>query len=420
MEDNIEDLVGLLSTNTITDDILSKIIIFLQDSDVKYLLKFISENFDSLIILEDWAWRMLSEDFSQWINQTKYLELFENLALFNKNLIFYLDEIDSGKKASLLIPQSLDLINNIFEQVEKTDDENNIYFIILSLWSDNLSYFIYDHSEFVKSSIIINIDHLIASKFVMTDQYKLYLTQLEQAQISQSIFTNKQLHYIKSCSFSISCYFCCKLQTFPYTGDEILHYFAEDYLKIIYLHSFTVQSWSKELLCCIAHIINFIGACCWWSDDKAERIRILLPTEEISHNYIQSLIRILSYKPFHQQIQVHRCNDITILIDAILGFLSSILETHDLTCFMRMETKLLEILLPLAEVSTNNRISLVAYAILGEILSDEHLKELKVTNNLCEYFFYMLEQAWKNPYQKFQRVSVPQLLRGNQPFISNF
>jgi hypothetical protein len=143
-------------------------------------------------------------------------------------------------------------------------------------------------------------------------------------------------------------------------------------------------------------------------------MKILLPAEEISHSYIQSLIRILGHKPFHQQIHHHRDNDETILIDAILGFLSAILETHDLFCFMRIETKLFDILFQLAESSVYNRISLYAYAILGEILSDEHLKELKITNNLCEYFFYMLEQAWQHPMQNFQRVSVPQLLRGKR------
>ena len=89
MEDNIEELVNVLSTNPISDDIIYKIINILQESDIKFLLKFITENFPSLLILEDWAWKMLNEDNGQWLDQEKYLELFESLALFNKNLIIF-------------------------------------------------------------------------------------------------------------------------------------------------------------------------------------------------------------------------------------------------------------------------------------------------------------------------------------------
>jgi len=49
---------------------------------------------------------------------------------------------------------------------------------------------------------------------------------------------------------------------------------------------------------------------------------------------------------------------------------------------------------------------------LGEIVSDERLQEFKITDNLCAYFFYVLQQAWLHPAQKFQRASVQQLLRG--------
>ncbi|CAF4757753.1 unnamed protein product, partial [Rotaria sp. Silwood2] len=57
MEENIEDLVAALTTTTVSDDILSKISNLLQELDVQFLLKFISENFDSLFKLEHWAWK---------------------------------------------------------------------------------------------------------------------------------------------------------------------------------------------------------------------------------------------------------------------------------------------------------------------------------------------------------------------------
>ncbi|CAF2481350.1 unnamed protein product [Rotaria sp. Silwood2] len=412
MEENIEDLVAALTTTTLSDDILSKISNLLQELDVQFLLKFISENFDSLFKLEHWAWKILSETSYKWINQLKYLKLFHNLASFNKNLIFTLDAVDSDKKASLLFPETTDLINGIFEQIQGSTNENDPYFIIISLWFDNLSYFIHEHTQFVISSIITDINYSIACKFIMTDQYKFYLTQLQTSQISQSIFTYKQLFYMKTCSLSISSYSFGKNQKFPFTGDEILQYLAKDYLNIIYIHSFNVHSWSKELLACITYIMSFICVYCCWDDDKTKYTEILLPSEETCHEHIQSLIHIISYKPFHQKIQTQRSNDETILIDTILSFLLSILHTYDSVSFIRFETNLLEILLPLAETSVYNRISLCAYGLLGEILCDEHLKQVKITDNLCEYFFYMLEQAGNHSTKKSQRILTSQLLRG--------
>jgi hypothetical protein len=409
MVDEIEELVAALTTTSKFDDILSKIINLLDQSDERLLSIFILQNFHSIFTLEQWAWKMLSKDSNQWINQSKCFESFQSFASFNEKLVFTLDNIEPNIKASLLIPETKDLINDIFEQIEKITDENDPFFIIVSLWFDTLSYFIHEHTQFIISPIIIHLDHSIAVQFIMTDQYKFYLTQLKQ---TQTMFTHKQLFYIKTCSFSLGSYLFCKNQKFPFTGDQILSYFVKDYLEIIYYHSFNVESWCPELLSCITHIISFICICCWWSGEKAKCLKILLPTEQICHDHIQSLIRIISYNRICEQIQIHRCNDQTILIDDILGFLLAMLETPDLLCFMRTETKLLEILPSIGETSQYNRITVCAYGLLGEVLSDEDLKELKITNNLCGYFFYMLEQAWGNPCQKFQRIPVSQLLRG--------
>jgi len=419
MEDNLKDLIGALKTTTFSDDTFSKIINLLQEFDVKSLLEFNSENFHWLYTLEHWAWKMLSKDFYQWLNQSNYFKFFQNLALFNKNLIFISDDLDSDKKASLLIPETTNIIDDIFEQIEKLNDENDLYYIMISLWFDNLSYFIHEYPQFIKLPIINNINHSIVLKFVMTDQYKFYLTQLQQSEISQSIFTNKQLFFIGTCSFSLSSFFSCKKQIFPFTSHEILRYLGQDYIKIIHLHSSNVQSWSKEFLCCITHLMTFIHNCCWWCGDQEKRIKILLSSDEISYNYIQSLTRIINYKPFLQQIQSHRSNDETFLIDTILGFLLNFSQICNSICFTRAKTNLLDTLILLAEIAGCNRINICAYGILGEMLCDERFKELKFTNNLCGYFFYILEHAWKNPCQTFQGLTIQQLLRGHLILLNN-
>lgn len=410
MENSLENLVVVLTTSVFSDDIFSKITDVLQEVNCEILSKFILENFHSLHTLEHWAWKMLSEAPYQWINKPSYLEFFKNLAVFNTNLIFISNDTDADTKASLLIPETTDISEKIFDQIERSDNENDLYFLLVTLWYDNLSYLCQEQTKFIKSLIIIDINRLIATKFVMTDQYKSYLTQLQQSPL---IYTNKQMFFLKTCSFSLSSFIFCKKQIFPFTGEDMLRFLAKDYLEIIRLHSSNVQSWTKELLCCITHLINFIHTCCWWRGDTETHIKILLPSEDISHHHVQSLVHIISYTPFHQQIEPHRFNDETILIDSIIGFITHILEIENLICFVRHRTRLIEALLPLAETAGNNRINLRAYALLGEVLCDEDLKQLKFTNNVCEYFFHILKLAWNHSGQMYQRVSVQQLLKSN-------
>ncbi|CAF5005509.1 unnamed protein product, partial [Rotaria magnacalcarata] len=124
MEENIEGLVDTLTslsttTNTkLSDNLYSMITNLLQELDIQFLYKFISENFHSLCTLEHWAWKMLSENSNELLNQSKHIKLFHNLGTFNKNLIFNSDEIDSDKKASLLFPESIDLIDGIFAKMQ--------------------------------------------------------------------------------------------------------------------------------------------------------------------------------------------------------------------------------------------------------------------------------------------------------------
>ena len=52
------------------------------------------------------------------------------------------------------------------------------YFLIISLWFDNLSYLIQEQIQLIQTPIIIHINHSMALKFVMTEQYKIYLISI--------------------------------------------------------------------------------------------------------------------------------------------------------------------------------------------------------------------------------------------------
>ncbi|CAF1521331.1 unnamed protein product [Rotaria sordida] len=80
----------------------------------------------------------------------------------------------------------------------------------------------------------------------MTDQYKFYLNQLRQSPLSQSIFTAKQLFYIKTCSFFLGVYLFVKGPDFSYLSEELIHHFDIDYVQIILLHTYTIESWTRN------------------------------------------------------------------------------------------------------------------------------------------------------------------------------
>jgi hypothetical protein len=331
---------------------------------------------------------------------------------FNKKLIFDHDDVDSEMKATLLIPDTVDQINRIFQQINQTNDDNDPFISIVSLCFDNLSYFIYENAQFDALPVISYINQYIARNYLMTDRFKFYLTQLQQPKISLSIFSAKQLFYIKTCSFSLNSYLSTSVQNFPFTPEEMLHHVGHEYLQIIYIHSHTVEFWNKELLLCIAYLTGFICSCCWWGGEASTQIKLLFSTEERICNFAQALIRILSYKPLYQEIQSKRSNSETMLIDMILKLILTLLRTQNINWFFRSNLSLPDTLFIIAEKSTFDEISLCAYAILGEILTDEKLKELKVTDNIANFFNNTLQQGWHHPLKRYKKTPIFHLLQG--------
>ncbi|CAF4153840.1 unnamed protein product, partial [Rotaria sordida] len=407
MEDNFEQLVNELFITPLSIDVLSKLTFLIEQQTFESDSLFVSQFIQSLLVLEHWAWKQLSYDSYQWINQPNYLTLFHTFSSFNKNLILNFDNIEVETKALLLISCTVDQINSIFEQINQSNNDNDPFIAIISFWLNNLAFFIHENPQFDTSPIICHINQYIGRNYVMTDQFKFYLTQLQQSNLPQSIFTTKQLFYIKTCSFSLSSYLTAKAQNFLFTAEEILHHVGNKYLQIINIHSHTMELWSKEFLICITYLTGFIGGCCWWGGEKLTHAKILFSTEQISYDLVQGLIRIISYKPIYKEIK----NERLILIDIILKFLLFILQTQNMIYVFRSHILLPDILLTIVENSSCDKLSLCAYAILSEILTDEKLKELKITNNICNFLFNILEQGWHHPLKKYKQMPIIYLLR---------
>ncbi|CAF5200636.1 unnamed protein product, partial [Rotaria magnacalcarata] len=142
-------------------------------------------------------------------------------------------------------------------------------------------------------------------------------------------------------------------------------------------------------------------------------IKNLVASEQIVYDHIQGLIRIVGYKPFHERITSQWCNEETILIDStFIFFMGALMQIKNLACFIRSETSLSNIILAIAQKSCYDRISVCGYGILAEILSDEQLKQVQITDNISDFFFRILELAWSHPTQRYKRIPIPQLLTG--------
>ncbi|CAF3072435.1 unnamed protein product [Rotaria socialis] len=412
MDNNFEQLVSALPLSSSFTFGISEITYILEKQNIDLSSSFIFESFQSLVRLECWAWKVLSKDSYQWINQPNYLTLFHTLALFNKNLIFNYDNIKDGMKASLLIPDTIDQINDIFEQINRDKDDNDPFISIASVWFDNLALFVHENPEFDTSPVICHINQFIGQNYLMTEQYTFYLAQLQKPKLPQSIFTAKQLFYIKTCSFCLSSYLTATAQHFLYTAEDILHYVGNDFVQIIEIHSHIIDMWSEQFLTCITHLIGFIAACCWWGGEKQKQINRLFHSEQIIYSYINSLIRIISYKPFYSHIKAQSSNDDTQLIDFCLFSLQTLAQNQDLIWFFRSKISVPETLSTIAELSIHDKICLRAYIILGEILCNERLKDLKIADNLSLFFYDMLEHAWRHPSKNYKQIPIFHLLRG--------
>jgi hypothetical protein len=105
-------------------------------------------------------------------------------------------------------------------------------------------------------------------------------------------------------------------------------------------------------------------------------------------------------------------------MDSTLLLLINIIETLNINWFFRSMIQLSDTLLIVAETSLFDKICLYAYGILGEILTDEQLKDLKIVDSIERYFYNMLEQGWHHPSKKYKQIPIFYLLRGKSNFTN--
>jgi len=415
METYLEQIIAALNLPSLSIDVLQQIIFLLEQQTDDLLSSFVTQSYHLLVKLEHKIWQILSLNSQEWFNQS--IEFFQTLASFNKKIIFNQEHIKDDMKVSLLFPETIDQVNNIFRQIEQSNDHNDRLITIAGLWFDNLAFFLHEYPQLSHLPLSIHIHDYFGHHFLLSDQFKSYLIELHQL---TSIFTAKQLFYLKTCPVFLNAFFYTNPRNCDYTQEEVIKHIGEDYLQMIQVHSCTIELWSKELLSCITHLTGFMRAFLWWNGDNGANLKLLFSTEKILCEYVQAVIHIIDYQPFYQSIMTQWSNDETILMDSILLILMNIVQTQNINWFFRSITQLPGILIKLAEISVYFRIYLCAYGILSEILTDENLKALKFTDPRKFFFFNMLEQAWRDPSKKYKQISIIYFLRGEfTDFIVN-
>ncbi|CAF1282392.1 unnamed protein product, partial [Adineta ricciae] len=412
MQTNFEQLIVEATQSSVSSETLEQLTLHFQQNLGQSLPAFLTQIYKPLLLLEHKVWHIFSESSNNWCQQSSCLEFFQALAAFNKNLIFQSESITIEEKISLLIPESIDLINTIFERIDKCTDDSNNLITYANYWFKNLSYLVHEYPQLQQIPMIVHINEYFAEHFLLTEKFRFYLSQLCEPKASSIIFTSKQLFYLQTCPLSLNTYFYTDPTVFAFGPEPILKHVANEYLQIIQVQSFLVESWSRELLGCMTHLIGFMRSFLWWARDQGTELNHLLVTENILCDYVRALLHIIEYEPFYKSLKTQWCNDETILFDSILLFLMNIIQTQNIDWFFRSFQQLPTVLLRLADASAYYRIYLCSYGILSEVLSEEYLKELKITDNIKVLFFNLLEQAWNNPVKKFKQIHIGYFLRG--------
>ena len=419
MDANFAELVSGLSLSSVSNDTLHQITLVLQRQQQQQgatLSTFLSDSFSSLLTLQHWAWQLFAQQPHQYLHQPYHAQLLHTLASFNKTLVFHYDQIDLHSKVALLVPQNNEQIDRIFTLIDQCVDDNDPLISMISLWLENHAYFLHDNPAYDQSPVIHHIGQLIATRYVMSDQYKIYLSQLRQTPVAESVLSARMLFYVKTCSFYVYSNLGVQFHRYPYSAEEMLRMLCADYLEIMHVHSYTVSSWNQDLLGCIAHLVGLVGSFCWWDGQKKTQMSIIFTTETVTCQLVRDLVRIVGYEPFHKRLNVVRSNYETALMDSLLMTVILSVQNQQINWFFRSEPKMLDTIIKVAASAQNDEVGLCGYAVLGEVLNDDELKDLKVADGISEYFLTMLEAAWKHTAKSYKQIPIEYLLKGEQRY----
>ena len=404
-ESNLEQLIARLDLSP-TNDILDRLASSLLSGQNDDINQVICSSFQSLLTLEQWAWKILSRDSRSCLDQPAYQRLFSALSSWNRKVIFQTKDLEN--KTALLLPTHLDIIDGIFEQIVKRKDDNDRFLSIINLWFNNLGSLVFLHATLATIPMMVYLTERLTSEFLMSEQFKIYLKQLQYSSVT---FTPKEEFYLNISVLFLQNYITSRPPSFIYTEEQILDYLAHDATKIILLHSKTLASSSSELLACIAHLTGLIQACLWAKPKTELMIQVFVLPDATVYDFLESVIEILSYRPFHELINAQCSNCETMLIDHLVCTLVYFINLPGFNDFFRSQPKLIEAL-SVFNRAPNDRIVLTAYGVQASILSETQIKQLNIASNMSDIFFRYLQAALQSPSKTYDKIPISELLKG--------
>jgi hypothetical protein len=174
MDVNFEQLITAFNVTPFSTDVLQSITAILeqQQQTDELLSSFVSQTYQSLISLEQKIWQLLTSNSHECFSQSSCLEFFQTFASFNKKLIFNQNNIEDDIKILFLVPQTIDQINSIFQQIEESNDTDDPFITVASYWFDNLTFFVHEYPRLGHLPIIIHINQYFGQHFLMSEAFK--------------------------------------------------------------------------------------------------------------------------------------------------------------------------------------------------------------------------------------------------------
>ena len=393
-----------------SDDILDQLINNVERQENKEFDQWIESNYSLCSALEQTAWKILSQS---WTNNNReladrYRRLFSLTSTINHKLISSSIDIDS--KMALMFPMNIEIVQEILREILREKNEDHLIFSLATSNFCSLASFIYRNLQLNSLSLIRFLFERFIVDFFQSSEYQIFVKKF---QFDDAFISEKQEFYLKVATFFTALYQSSKPEKSFYDLNETISWLCKDYSTIVSSYSGTVSSWNEPILGCLASLSFAVTTLIWSTTiDELDFQAFILPNQTI-FDFLDSMIQIIQYQPFHRTIEANNSGAELILIDSIFSILLYFTSNAENLNYFRSNKKLLDTLL-IFDHTGNDRLNLITYRLQADILSENDIRKLNIIENIHEKFFLYLREASNNPLKMYNRISLDELLKGKK------
>ena len=243
IEKLISTFISLPTTENL-DRLTSKLI----DNETVNVVQWILPIFQSFVDLENWAWRILSENCYE-----NFENLLKILATINRKVIF--DSNNVEMKLKVIFPSNFDLIDQIFIEITRRTNDDH-YFSSINLWLENVAFLNYKHIEFGSLPLIISVNDRLLLNFFLNETFIDYLDQLNDV---SPMVCHQQEFYLKILPFFLNGFFPSRQKSILFDDKKLFQTIGETLTTIFIVHCRTISTWSKKFFGCLTQLSGLIS-----------------------------------------------------------------------------------------------------------------------------------------------------------------